>query len=162
MPPRSWIGTPARSACPASSCPNGRNRRSPAPTRGCCSIVAATGSTNSPRSRLGRTATATAAPHDWRRNPIHLAEEQFLFALPRRVESMSTAAGLEVAGAAPPAGNAAHKNSHLDLAYSAGASAKRAQLRRLLAQIDVDEATRRRSIQQAILQAESWWWRMRA
>jgi hypothetical protein len=75
---------------------------------------------------------------------------------------MSTAAGLEVAGAAPPAGNAAHKNSHLDLAYSAGASAKRAQLRRLLAQIDVDEATRRRSVQQAILQAESWWWRMRA
>jgi hypothetical protein len=42
------------------------------------------------------------------------------------------------------------------------AATARAQLHRLLAQIDLDEAMRRRSVQQAILQAESWWWRWRA
>ena len=42
------------------------------------------------------------------------------------------------------------------------ATTVRAQLRQLLAQIDLDEAMRRRSIQQAILEAESWWWSWRA
>ena len=39
---------------------------------------------------------------------------------------------------------------------------KRTQLRRLLAQIDIDEVMRRRSLQQSISEAESWWWRWRA
>ena len=39
---------------------------------------------------------------------------------------------------------------------------KRAALRRLLHQIDLDQQLRRRSVQQAISQAQAWWWRWRA
>lgn len=38
----------------------------------------------------------------------------------------------------------------------------RTRLRQLLQQIDLDEQLRRRAVQQAILQAEAWWWRWRA
>jgi hypothetical protein len=73
----------------------------------------------------------------------------------------------------PPAGKRlAEDHSDLDLTpiYDAGPTAEvltrrfatRTRLRRLVHQIDLDEAMRRRSVQQAILQAESWWWRMRA
>jgi len=41
-------------------------------------------------------------------------------------------------------------------------TAVRQRLRQLLAQIDLDEPVRRRSAQQAIAQAESWWWRWQA
>ena len=41
-------------------------------------------------------------------------------------------------------------------------SDKRAALRRLLHQIDLDEQLRRRSVQQTISQAQAWWWRWRA
>src|SRR5829696_7912199 len=41
-------------------------------------------------------------------------------------------------------------------------SDKLAALRRLLHQIDLDEQLRRRSVQQAISQAQAWWWRWRA
>jgi hypothetical protein len=38
----------------------------------------------------------------------------------------------------------------------------RATLRRLVAQIDIDEQLRKRAVQQAILQAEAWFWCWRA
>jgi hypothetical protein len=39
---------------------------------------------------------------------------------------------------------------------------KRRDLRQLLHQIDLDEQLRLRAVQQAILQAQAWWWRWRA
>ena len=41
-------------------------------------------------------------------------------------------------------------------------TAERKRLRPLLAQIDLDEQVRRRSVQQAILKAEAWWWAWQA
>jgi hypothetical protein len=41
-------------------------------------------------------------------------------------------------------------------------TAERRRLRSLLERIDLTEPMRRRAIQQAILQAESWWWAWRA
>lgn len=41
-------------------------------------------------------------------------------------------------------------------------AANRARLRRLVHQIDLDQHLRQRGVQQAILQAEAWWWRWRA
>jgi hypothetical protein len=39
---------------------------------------------------------------------------------------------------------------------------KRARLRKLLGQIDLDEQLRKRAVQQAILEAEAWFWCWRA
>jgi hypothetical protein len=45
---------------------------------------------------------------------------------------------------------------------SATLTEKRTKLLKLITQIDVDEQLRRRSVQQAISEAEAWWWCWRA
>jgi hypothetical protein len=52
--------------------------------------------------------------------------------------------------------------SALSVAIGHSGTLQRRRLRELIHQIDLDKAMRRRSIQQAILQAESWFWAMRA
>ena len=52
--------------------------------------------------------------------------------------------------------------SALRVAIGHSDTLQRRRLRELIHQIDLDKAMRRRSIQQAILQAESWFWAMPA
>jgi spore germination protein YaaH len=80
---------------------------------------------------------------------------------------MSASAGLEVRGPRPAGARPTEDHTISKPSYNAGLtgpimSGTRTQLRRLLAQIDLDEALRRRSVQQAISEATAEYWRGRA